>query len=77
MAEIDQLPELYTQRELDKARRRQRLLGRAEGVGGVIVAGAVFNLLGWIPTVLVVAVVGYVLFKLVSKSKKTDEDGEE
>ena len=74
MADYDQLPDLYSQREIDKTRRRQRLMGRAEGAAAVVIAGAVFNLLGWIPTILVIAVVGYGLYKLVSKSKKTSEE---
>jgi len=74
MADINQLPEIYSQREIDKTRKRQRLLGRAEGVGAVIVAGAVFNMVGWIPTILVIAVVGYGLFKLLSKNKKNSEE---
>ena len=75
MTETDQLPELYTQREVDKTRKRQRLLGRVEGAVAIVAAGAVFNLVGWIPTILVIAVVGYVLYRLVAKPKKTpDED---
>ena len=74
MAEMDKLPELYTQREIDKTRKRQRLMGRAEGGGAVIVAGAVFNFLGWIPTVLVIAVVAYGLYRLLAKSKSPKEE---
>ncbi len=75
MTDIDQLPELYTQREVDKTRKRQRMLGRAEGAAAIVAAGAVFNFLGWIPTILVVAVVGYVLYRLVARPKTTpDED---
>ena len=74
MAEIDRLPELYTQREVDKKRKRQRLLGRVEGAAAVVAAGFVWSLLGWIPTVLVIAVVGYVLYRIVSKPKTIAEE---
>ncbi len=67
MAEFDNLPELYTQRELDKTRRRQRLMGRIEGAGAIIVAGTVLNFLGWIPTLLVLGLAGYVLYRVLSK----------
>ncbi len=43
--------------------------------GAIVAAGAVFNLLGWIPTLLVIAVVGYVLYRLVARPKsKSDPD---
>jgi hypothetical protein len=70
----DLVPELYTERELTKSRKRNRWLGRVEGAGALIAAGMVWNLLGWIPTVLVVAVVGYVVWKLVAKQKSEDEE---
>lgn len=75
MTSKDQLPARYTQREVDKTRKRQRMLGRAEGAAAILAAGAVFSLVGWIPTILVIAVVGYVLYRLVARPKTTpDED---
>lgn len=71
----DLLPELYTQREVDKARRRQRTLGRIEGVAAVVAAGAIFNLLGWLPTLLVLGVAGYLIYRFLLKPKKNPEDG--
>jgi hypothetical protein len=68
------MPELYTEREVTKSRKRNRWLGRVEGAGGVIAAGMVWNLLGWIPTLLVLAVVGYVVWKLVAKPKPGIEE---
>lgn len=73
MEDFDNLPELYTQREIEKARRRHRWLGRVEGVAGVIAFGAVMNLVGWIPSLLVVAIVGYVLWRLLSKKTPGDD----
>jgi hypothetical protein len=74
MNDFDNLPDLYTQREIDKARRRHRWLGRVEGGAGIIAFGAIMNLVGWIPTVLVVAIVGYVLWRLLSKKTPGDEE---
>ncbi|WP_420634183.1 hypothetical protein [Candidatus Palauibacter sp.] len=70
----DLLPDLYTQREVEKTRRRQRTLGRIEGVGAVVAAGAIFNFLGWIPTILVLGVVGYLVYRFVAKPRKSSGD---
>ena len=73
-AESDLLPELYSRREVDKTRRRQRTLGRVEGVAAVLVVGGIFNFLGWIPTVLVLGVVGYLLYRFLVKPRKSSND---
>lgn len=70
MKDLDNLPELFTQREIEKARSRHRWLGRVEGAGAVIAVGALVSLINWIPSLLVVAVVGYVLWKLLSGPKE-------
>lgn len=72
MAKFENLPDFYTQREVDKTRRRQRNLGRLEGAAVIVAGGMIMNLLGWIPTVLVLAVVGYVLYRIV-KPKNPDD----
>ena len=71
MRDFENLPDLYTQREVDRTRSRNRWLGRVEGAVGVIAFGAIMNLLGWIPSLLVLAVVGYVVWRLL---KKPDDD---
>ncbi|MFV1986484.1 MAG: hypothetical protein ACC682_04345 [Gemmatimonadota bacterium] len=73
MKDFDNLPEIFTQGEIDKARRRNRWLGRVEGVAGIVAFGAVMNLLGWVPSLLVLAIVGYVVWKLLSKKGSGDE----
>jgi hypothetical protein len=73
MRDFDQVPELYTDRDIGKARKRHRWMGRVEGAVGIVAFGAVWNLLGWIPSLLVVVIVGYVLWKLVSGSDKSDD----
>lgn len=69
MKELDNLPELFTQREIDRARGRQRWLGRVEGAGAVVAVGALASFIHWIPTLLVIGVVGYVLWRLLAKKK--------
>ncbi|WP_419167084.1 hypothetical protein [Candidatus Palauibacter sp.] len=73
-ADSDLLPDLYTQRELDKARGRHRTLGRIEGAAAVVAAGAIFNFLGWIPTILVLGVVGYLIYRFFVKPRKSSKD---
>ena len=73
MRDFDQVPDLYTEREIDKARQRHRWMGRVEGAVGIVAIGAIWNMLGWIPSLLVVVVVGYVLWKLLSGNKDADD----
>ncbi len=69
------LPEkLYTQREIEKARNRGKVIGWVQGAGVVFVAGLVLNALGWIPTLLVLAAAAYVVYKLLSKPPKPKDD---
>lgn len=74
MTDFDNLPELHTRHDIEKARKRYRLLGRLEGAVAVVAFGALMSLLPWIPWVLGVAVVGFVVWKLVSKSKSGSDE---
>ena len=67
----DLLPELYSRQEMDKARRRHRIVGRIEGIAAAVAAGTIFNFLGWIPTVLVLGVAGYLIYRFVLKPRKS------
>ena len=65
------LPEkIYTDQDLARARKKGKVIGWLQG--GAIVVGAAFvwNLVGWIPTVIVVGGVGYLGYKLLSKPSK-------
>lgn len=61
---------LYSKAQLESARNRGQLVGWIQGGGAVIAAAVLWNLLGWIPVLLGVGVVGYVLYKLMSDSDK-------
>lgn len=76
MRRSDYVPELYTEREITRTRRRHRLIGRLEGAGAVIAAGMIWNLLGWIPALLVLGLVAFVVYKLVAKDPKDPGDAE-
>ena len=64
---------IYTENDLTKAKSRGKIVGWIQGAGAVIVAGMVLNLLGWIPTIVVVGGVGYLAYKLLSRSSKEEE----
>ena len=59
---------IYTKQEVEKIQARSQALGWVQGGGAVLLGGIVLRLLGWIPAILVVGLVVYVLYKLVSGS---------
>ena len=64
---------LYTERDLERARRRGRAAGWLQGAALVIAGGFVLKLLGWIPSVLVLGVVGYLLYRLFGRGKESSD----
>jgi hypothetical protein len=66
------LQELYTQKDLENARTKGQLVGwvqgAAIGVGGVLLLGVI----GWIPTLVVLGVGGFLLYKVFSGSSKKE-----
>lgn len=69
MRDTDYVPELYTERDIVKTRRRHRLVGRIEGAGAVVALGVLWSVLPWLTGAVLVAVVGYVIYRLVVGSK--------
>ena len=68
------LPEkVYTEQELVRAKTTSRVVGWLQGAGVMVGAAILWNLLGWIPIVLGVGALGWVLFKLFGKPKDEDE----
>lgn len=65
---------IYTEKEVERAKRSSKVIGWIQGAGVVLGASIVWNMLGWIPTVLVVGAVGYVGYKLVSRSSNKPEE---
>lgn len=69
MAKID-LPDLYTKKDLDHARTKGELSGWLKG-GAVGVAGVfLLGVIGWLPTLAVMGVGGYALYKVFSGPSK-------
>ena len=58
---------LYSKEELALARTKGQMVGWAQGAGSLIVLGLVLKLVGWIPALLLFAVVGWLLYKLLGK----------
>jgi len=68
------LPEkVYTEQQLVRAKTTSRVVGWLQGAGVMVGAAILWNLLGWIPMVLGVGALGWVLYKLFGKSKDEDE----
>jgi hypothetical protein len=70
MTKID-LPDLYTKKDVDHARTKGELMGWIKG-GVVGVAGVMLlGVIGWIPTLAVIGVATYALYKLFSGPKES------
>lgn len=67
---------IYTGRDISRARKKGKAIGWIQGGGVVIAGGLILNLVGWIPTILVIVVVAYGLFRLLSKKPSKSEDDE-
>ena len=66
------LPDLYTKKDVDNARTKGELVGWVKG-GAVGVTGMLLlGVIGWIPTVAVIGVGGFVVYKLYSGPSKSD-----
>ncbi len=64
------LPEkVYTESDLTRAKDTAQVVGWVQGAGVVIGAAILWNVLGWIPMLIGVVAVGWVLMKLLSRSK--------
>ncbi len=64
----------YTEKEVTRAKASAKLVGWLQGAGVVLGGAILWNLLGWIPVLLGVAVVGWVSFKLLSRPKKEEDE---
>jgi hypothetical protein len=69
MVKID-LPDLYTRKDVDRARTKGELIGWVKGTALGVVGMLLLGVIGWIPTLAVVGVGGFVLYKLFSGPKK-------
>lgn len=75
MTDLEGLPgegaiTLHTDGDLERARNRGKLVGWIQGGVAVVVGGILLQMIGWIPSVLVIGLVGYGLYRLLSGGKK-------
>ena len=69
------LPEkIYTETDLTRAKDKAQVVGWLQGAGVVVGAAILWNLLGWIPVLVAVVAVAWVLVKLVSRPKGREND---
>jgi hypothetical protein len=67
---------IYTDKEVTRAKNTAQVVGFAQGAGAVIVAGLALKMLGWIPVLLVLGGVAWVLYRVVAGGKeKGSEEG--
>jgi len=70
MTKID-LPDLYTRKDVDSARTKGELVGWVKGTALGVVGMLLLGVIGWIPTLAVVGVGGFALYKLFSGPKRS------
>ena len=71
MTKID-LPDLYTKKDVDRARTKGELVGWIKGGVVGVVGMLLVGVIGWIPTLAVIGVGGFVVYKVFSGPKKSD-----
>lgn len=62
------LPELHTDRDLVRARRRGKVVGWIQGGVAVLLLGIGYSLIGWIPTLLVLGLIIFVVYRLLRRA---------
>ena len=67
------LPEkVYSEKELTRAKTTSKMVGWMQGAGVVFGGAVLLNLLGWVPVLIGLVAVGWVLYKMVSRPKGED-----
>jgi hypothetical protein len=66
----DNLPELYSQKDVENARTKGQVIGWVQGAVVGIAGMILLGLVGWMPTLVILGIGGFVLYKLFSGSAK-------
>jgi len=62
------LPEkIYTEHDVQRAATKGKIIGWLQGGTVVVIGGMVLNVVGWIPALAIVGLIGYVAYKVLSK----------
>lgn len=56
---------LYSGSDIESARTRGKIVGWIQGAGAMLLLSVALSMIGWIPTIAVAALVGYVLVKVL------------
>ena len=62
---------VYTKSDVEQAKKSGKMVGWMQAAAVIIGGAFVWNLLGWIPTVLVIGAVVYGLYRLLAKPEKS------
>jgi hypothetical protein len=65
---------IYTKKEVERAKDTAQIVGWLQGAGVVVGGLVLWNLLGWIPLLVVVVAVGWLMLKLLGGKKQDDEE---
>jgi hypothetical protein len=66
----ENIPQIYTDRDIAKAKRSAKVVGFVQGGLAVFVVGLMLKFVSWVPIVLGASLVGYVGYKLLTREKK-------
>ena len=70
---INSLDKVYTEKEVSRAKATSRVIGWLQG-GGIVLGGAIlWNVMGWIPVIVGLVAVAWVLVKLLGRPKEEEE----
>jgi len=68
---------IYTKKEVERAKDTAQVVGWLQGAGVVVGGLILWNLLGWIPLLIVVVAVGWLMVKLLGGGRHKDEEVKE
>jgi hypothetical protein len=66
------LPDLYTEKDLERARTKGQLLGWMQGAAVGVTGMILLGFIGWLPTIAVAGIGGFALYKLLARSPGRD-----
>ena len=65
----------YTEKDVARIRTRSKAVGWIQGGETVFLGGLLLRMIGWIPAVLLVVVVGYVVYRLLGGGSDDESPG--
>ena len=61
---------IYSQDDLERAKKKGKVVGWVQAAAVIIGGAFVWNLLGWIPTLIVIGAVVYGLYRILARPSK-------